>query len=206
MTKLNKFIPVFLLIAALVSCGRKLTPEEQKYVKSVEEMRLKKNAEFMTDPVSPFNSPKKVEFHPLIYFDVDPSFVFKSKLYMYEKEDTITIYGTKGEPRKTIRFGYLKIPFEGVQYKLNVYKSNSEDYGVYYSVWFTDKTTGEETYGVGRYLDFELNPDPEYEYTIDFNLAFNPFCAYNPAYSCAIPSKDDYLGFEVRAGEKKFHD
>ncbi|MGE5401501.1 MAG: DUF1684 domain-containing protein, partial [Ignavibacteriales bacterium] len=66
-------------------------------------------------------------------------------------------------------------------------------------------TTNDETYGVGRYLDFEKNENPDYVYTIDFNLAYNPYCAYSPNYSCAIPTKDDYVDLAIRAGEKKFH-
>lgn len=207
MTKLNKILLILIAFTFLLTaCKKKLTPEEQQYVKRIEELRYQKNLNFISDPNSPFNTPKKVLFHPLNYFDVDPDYVFVSKLYRYENEDTVVIYGTKGEPRKTIRFGYLIIPFEGDEYKLNVYKSSSENGNIYYSIWFTDETTNEETYGVGRYLDFELNDDPDHIYTIDFNLAFNPFCAYNPAYSCAIPRKEDHLPFAVRAGEKKFHD
>lgn len=88
---------------------------------------------------------------------------------------------------------------------MNVYKGNSRSGAEYYSLWFTDKTTGEETYGVGRYLDFELNPDKDFLYTIDFNLAYSPYCSYSPKYSCAVPTKDDYLDIAVKAGEKKFH-
>lgn len=207
MIKLNKlFVILILATVAFTACKKSLTPEEQQYVKHIEEIRYQKNLNFISDPNSPFNSPQKVEFHPLKYYDVDPAFVFKSKLYRYEKEDTVTIYGTKGETRTTYRFGYLLIPYDGKEYKLNVYKSISQNGQIYYSIWFTDETTNEETYGVGRYLEFELNDEPDYIYTIDFNLAFNPFCAYSPAYSCAIPSKEDHLPIPIKAGEKKFHD
>jgi uncharacterized protein (DUF1684 family) len=86
-----------------------------------------------------------------------------------------------------------------------VYKSFSSKGETYYSIWFTDKTTNDETYGVGRYLDFELNDDENFIYTIDFNLAYNPYCAYNPDYTCAIPTKEDYVDLKIEAGEKKYH-
>ena len=76
---------------------------------------------------------------------------------------------------------------------------------MYYSIWFTDKTTGEVTYGVGRYIDFEIHPDKDFNYTVDFNLAYNPYCAYSPEYSCAIPTKEDYIDLAIEAGEKNFH-
>ncbi len=189
----------------LVSCGKKYTPEQKKYIKKIEEFREEKNDFMQNNPESPFVQDKSVKFHPLKYFPVNPNFVFYSKLYRNPEPDTITIFGTKGEARKAIRFGYVKFNYKGKNYGLNVYKGTTSDGTDYYTIWFTDKTTGDETYGVGRYLDFDLNPDTNYVYTIDFNLAYNPYCAYSAKYSCAIPSKDDHLGIAVEAGEMKFH-
>ena len=206
MNKLKYTLLLLTFALLVISCGKKYTPEEEAYIKEIEHYRQMKNLRMETDPASPFNGRTKVKFHPLKYFDVDPAFVFYSKLYEYPAKDTITIWGTKGEARKAIRYGFLKINYEGKIYKLNVYKNVSRSGQVYYSIWFTDRTTGKETYGVGRYLEFEKSDDPNHIYKIDFNLAFNPYCAYSPDYTCAIPSKEDYLDFEVRAGEKKFHD
>jgi hypothetical protein len=156
-------------------------------------------------PDSPFNHKGKVEFHELNYFDVDPEFVFYSKLVPYSHKDTVTIFGTKGEQRKAIRYGFLIINFPSKSTPVNVYESETNNGEKYYSIWFTDLTTNKETYGVGRYLDFELNEDPNYLYKVDFNLAYNPYCAYSPEYSCAIPTKEDFIPVEIKAGEKKFH-
>ena len=87
-----------------------------------------------------------------------------------------------------------------------MYSSIARDSSIYHSIWFTDKTTNNETYGVGRYLPFDLNQDKNYKYTIDFNLAYNPYCAYSSDYSCAIPSKEDYIDLAIKAGELKYHD
>ncbi|MBI5727352.1 MAG: DUF1684 domain-containing protein, partial [Ignavibacteriales bacterium] len=142
----------------------------------------------------------------LKYFNVDPSFVFKSKLFRYERQDTVITFGTKGEERKVVRIGNLEFVKDSKQYLINVYKGVTKSGELYYSMWFTDKTTGTESYGVGRYLDFEINPDAEFVYTFDFNLAYSPYCSYSSIYSCAIPTKEDYLDLEITAGEKKFHD
>ena len=202
----TKILIIVALAFLISSCGKNYTPEQKAYIKKIEEERKLKDEQMKTDPNSPFNRPKKVEFHPLKYFPVNPDFVFKSKLFEYPRKDTITIYGTKGEQRKAVRFGYLNINYKGKTYRLNVYKSFGKNGQEYYSIWFTDETTNKESYGVGRYLEFEKSKDPDFVYTIDFNRAFNPYCAYSPAYSCAIPSKEDHLNFAVRAGEKKFHD
>ena len=199
---------VFLLLTITVqfiSCGKKYSPEQQKYIKKIEEFRTEKDDFMKNSAESPFVQDKNAKFHPLKYFPVNPDFVFHSKLYRNTEPDTITIFGTKGEARKAIRFGFVKFNYEDKEYKLNVYKGTTKDGTVYYTLWFTDKTTGDETYGVGRYLDFDLNPDTNYVYDIDFNLAYNPYCAYSAKYSCAIPSKDDHLDLAVEAGEKNFH-
>ncbi|MEJ5351024.1 MAG: DUF1684 domain-containing protein [Melioribacteraceae bacterium] len=200
-----KYIIIALSLLLITSCGKKYTDEEINYIKSIEEQRKIKNEFMKNDPTSPFNYKGKVEFHKLNYFDVDPKFVFKSKLYEYNPKDTITIYGTKGEPRKAVRFGYVIINYENKEYKVNVYEGTTKSGEKYYSIWFTDKTTNKESYGVGRYLDFEKHDNPDYIYTIDFNLAYNPYCAYSPNYSCAIPTKEDFIPIEIKAGEKKFH-
>ncbi len=188
------------------SCGKNYTPAEITYIKKIEQHRADKNIEMRDSDFSPFNFKGKVEFHNLKYFDVDPNFVFKSKLKEYEPKDTVIIFGTKGEERKVIRFGWVLINFEGKEYKINVYEGVSRSGTKYHSIWFTDLTTNNETYGVGRYIDFELNEDPDYEYEIDFNMAYNPYCAYSSEYSCAIPTKEDFIPIKIKAGEKKFHD
>jgi uncharacterized protein (DUF1684 family) len=192
-------------IMLLVSCGKNYSPEERKYIEEIKNFRAEKDDYMKNDPESPFNYKGKVKFEPLKYYDPDPDFVFKSRLFEYEKKDTVKVFGTKGEERKTVKFGYVKFNHNNTEYGLNIYKGFGDEGEEYFGVWFTDYTTGEETYGVGRYLDFELNPDEDFIYTIDFNLAYNPYCAYSPQFSCAIPTKEDHINLAVEAGEKNFH-
>jgi len=205
---INKMIiRMFLLFFSLilVSCGKNYTSEEKEYFVEIEELR-QENDDFMkSDPNSPFNFKGKVHFEPLKYYEPDPDFVFKSKFFEYDKKDTIIIFGTKGEERNVVRYGFVKLNYKSDEFKVNVYEGVSKAGEKYFSIWFTDKTTGEETYGVGRYIDFELNPDKDFIYTIDFNLAYNPYCAYSPDYSCAIPTKEDYIDLAIETGEKNFH-
>jgi hypothetical protein len=199
-------ILALILTLFLVSCGKNYSPEQKVYIEQIEKIRIGKNSEMKNDSSSPFNRKGKIEFHNLNYFDVDPVFVFNSKLYEYNPKDTVTVFGTKGEPRKAVRFGYVEIIFENKPLKVNVYQGSTFSGDIYYSIWFTDKTTNKETYGVGRYIDFEKNDDSNHIYKIDFNMAYNPFCAYSPDFSCAIPTKEDYIPIAITAGEKKFHD
>ena len=198
---------VLTLILALLftSCSKNYSPEQKVYIAQVEKDREEKNLEMKNDPDSPFNKKGKIEFHNLKYYDVDPAYVFKSKLYEYNPKDTIIIYGTKGELRHVVKFGCVLVNIDGKVVKVNVYQGTTNGGMIYYSIWFTDKTTNNESYGVGRYIDFEKADNPENIYTIDFNSTYNPYCAYSPNYSCAVPTKEDFIPVEIKAGEKKFH-
>ena len=196
---------IVIFVGLISSCGENYTSEEKDYIASIEKHRQEVNDYMKNDPNSPFNFKGKVEFHPLIYFDVNPDFVFKSKLFEYPSKDTISIFGTKGEERKVVRYGYVSFDYQKKAYRLNVYKGFGKSGEEYFSIWFTDLTTNEESYGVGRYLGFELYTDKNYKYTIDFNLAYNPYCAYSADYTCAIPTKDDFVNLKIEAGEKKYH-
>jgi uncharacterized protein len=200
-----KYFPAFIISLILISCGKNYSPDEEKYIEQVKLSRAEKNDYMKNNPNSPFNQDEKAEFSPLKYYEINPEFVFKSKLIEYSPKDTIIIAGTQGEERKVIKYGYVDLNYQNKLYKINIYKGVSRGGEEYYSIWFTDKTTGEDTYGVGRYLDFELHPEKDFEYTIDFNLAYNPYCAYSAKFSCAIPTKEDYIDLSVEAGEKNFH-
>ena len=196
---------IVIFVGLIGSCGENHTSEEKNYIASIEKHRQEVNDYMKSDPNSPFNFKGKVEFHPLKYFNVDPNFVFKSKLFEYPTKDTISVLGTKGEERKVVRYGYVSFDYQKKAHRLNVYKGFGKSGEEYFSIWFTDLTTNKESYGVGRYLGFELYTDKNYKYTIDFNLAYNPYCAYSADYTCAIPTKEDFVDLKIEAGEKKYH-
>ncbi len=194
------------LVYLFIGCADELSPETKAYIAKVEQHRIEVNDYMKENPASPFNAKGKVEFHQLNYFDVNPELQFQSKLYEYNPKDTVTIYGTKGETRTSVRYGYVIFPYQNKTHKINVYQGQTSSGEKYYSIWFTDETTNKETYGVGRYLNFEKMEDPDHIYTVDFNYAYNPYCAYSKDYSCAIPTKEDHINAAITAGEKKFHD
>ena len=199
-------IAIFVMVFWILS-GGSYTENQKNYINELDKFRAEKNIEFRDSSYSPFNYKSKVEFHPLQYFDANFDFVFRGKLIENETKDTVKVFGTKGEERKSVRYGVLELQNEVNKLDVKVYETLAQD-GItkYYSIWFTDKTTNDESYGVGRYVHFELNESPDYIYTVDFNYAFNPYCAYSAEYSCAIPTKEDYLDIAIEAGEKKFHE
>ena len=213
--KHNFCVLFFLLVGLLLiisGCDQKSNidesknpPLEEDYLAAILLERAHKDSSMQYDSHSPFNRDPNATFASLNYYDPASEFIFKSNLYEHNPIDTVNVFGTRGEVRRVLRVGFVKFEYSGNEYKVNVYKAFSRDGQAYHSIWFTDKTTGEETYGVGRYLDFEKEDDPEHIYTIDFNEAYNPYCAYSAQFTCPIPREEDHIAMEIRAGEKNFH-
>jgi uncharacterized protein (DUF1684 family) len=206
-------LPILLLSAA--GCARR-SPESADAATvattvaaptAIAKFRAEKDAFMRDSPQSPFKAEPPVPFAPLKYFPSDSSWVFQSRLSLYPEMKPVVILDTKGSRRDGVLFGYLEFTRDGAVRKLNVYRMTGPIRGIYhYAIWFTDRTTGDSTYEVGRYLDFQKDEDPAHVYTIDFNLAYNPYCAYSPAYACPIPRVEDRLELAVTAGEKKWHE
>ncbi|MCZ6703942.1 MAG: DUF1684 domain-containing protein [Ignavibacteria bacterium] len=205
---------IFILFGLLIinyGCQKENTelkyvePLDENYISTILSERALKDSALNYDAHSPFNKDPKAKFSPLKYYEPTSEFIFKSKLFEYEPKDTVDVYGTRGELRRVIKYGFVILNYNREDYKENIYKGFSRQGQPYYSIWFTDKTTGNETYGVGRYIDFEKESDPDNIYRIDFNLAYNPYCAYSPEFTCPIPRVEDYIDIEIKAGEKNFH-
>ena len=180
-------------------------PLDENYLTELSTERTLKDSSMRYDAHSPFNRDKKAEYAELNYYEPFSEFIFASKLFEYDTIDTVDVFGTRGELRRVLKLGYFELNYRSDGHKVNMYKAFGRDGTPYYSIWFTDKTTGKETYGVGRYLDFEYEDDPDHIYTIDFNRAYNPYCAYSAKFTCPIPREEDYIDFEIKAGEKNFH-
>lgn len=211
-------------MALLVSCSKRdtvavLSPADSTAIVTDNLVhRAEVDSFFRDDPGSPFHRDTTITYSGIKWFPVDPRFRIQSVLHRYSNPDTVIVLGTKGEERKQLRYGYFEftLPDEAgnaVRMRLNVYKFTPYDqkrYALYkdnLSVWFTDKTTGSETYEVGRYVEVGTeHPDLDHPYTIDFNKSYNPYCAYSPLYSCAIPRDEDRLPIALRVGEMTYHD
>ena len=221
-SKLIKTLFIFLLalffVLTLQSCRtkpnvnhRRITEDSIHIVHEILSHRAEVDSFFRYDPDSPFNNDTSIHFEGIKWFPIDVNYFFQSKLYRYNTPETVSVFGTKGEERRELKYGYFVLNFEGQNYKLNVYKFTPYDraYASHknlLSVWFTDETTGKETYEVGRYVEVgNEQPDTGHYYIINFNNAYNPYCAYSSMYSCAIPRKEDHLNLPVHAGEMKYH-
>lgn len=198
---------ILLLIVGLFFLGsckserKPANPQEAQYFEKIYSFRTQKNKHFATAENSPLLKGDKEEFSGLKYFPVNPELRFSLKLHKFEQPDTIEIMTTGGADRQAWRYGYFEFNTESKMHRLIVYKFlDGKDDG-YLFVPFLDQSAGEETYGGGRYLDLMENESGVYE--LDFNLAYNPSCAYGrKEYVCPVPPSENTLDIAIHAGEK----
>lgn len=149
-------------------------------------------------------SPRYAEYKGMKWFAPDLAYRFVAPLTLNPRPDTTTIMSTRGNERRAIRVGWFELKLAGRAVKLEAHRLLEPGVGENdMSLFFQDATTGQESYGVGRYLEPEKLPDGRY--LLDFNNCYSPACAYSPHYNCPIPSKANRLKVAIRAGEQDAH-
>jgi len=155
---------------------------------------------------SPLNEEDRDQFTGLNYYDENPDLSLTVEVTPLPADEKLVEMETStGEHRLYRRWGQLTFSVEGEAATLTIY---SDPDGEEFFLPFKDATNGTETYGAGRYLD-DHRPGLEQVgatiFEIDFNYSYNPYCAYNLAYSCPLPPRENWLNVPIRAGEKNFH-
>jgi len=156
-------------------------------------------------PQSPLSEEHLENFTGLSYFAENPAFVFTVTVTrLAEDEPLLEMETSTGEMRLYRRWGTFGFTVEGQDASLTIY---SDPHGYDFFLPFRDATNGRSTYGAGRYLDNNrpgLNQLSDDTFEVDFNYAYNPYCAYNTAYSCPLPPRENWLEVPIQAGEKSF--
>ena len=164
--------------------------------RKLREFRRQKD-EFFKSYESPLEYTDRTSFEGLSYYDPNPELVFTVPLEPGDNAD-IRIETTDGQVRLYKRAGTVAFEVNGQRLQLIAYDTGHPGY----FIPFRDSTSGIDTYGGGRYLDIEPNPDGTI--TVDFNMAYNPYCVYNDGYSCPLPPPDNWLQVPIEAGERNF--
>ncbi len=181
-------------------------PSPADYARDLALQRKEKDYYFQTDPDSPIPLEIRGQMKGLSYFEPDLKFRLRVRLTKLLTPEPVTLATSKGVPRPMVRYGHFDFELDGVKQRLYAYKSapaaghHHEDASLF--VPFRDATSGKESYGAARYLDLEENPAGDH--ALDFNLAYNPYCAYSDDYVCPFPPKENWLTVPIRAGEKSF--
>lgn len=139
-----------------------------------------------------------------------PSSAYKIEAVFTKLTDTVGfMMPTSGKsPKKYFRYGQINFTLNGKELKLTIFRSldlmSNPTYKDYLFLPFTDLTSGEESYGGGRYIDLEIHDIKNNKVIIDFNKAYNPYCNYSDEYNCPIPPRENDLAVSIKAGEKAF--
>ncbi len=179
-----------------------------KYLDKIENTRQRKNINFLAGENSPLTKNQKKSFRVLNYFKPDPAFKVRGQLKVDTSEGSFKMKTSTSRLPEYRKYGvvYFKIDTTLCQLTLfqNIELLKSQKYRDRLFIPFRDKTSGKETYGGGRYLDIKIPESETDSIFIDFNLAYNPYCAYNARYSCPIPPEENNLIVAIKAGEKSF--
>jgi len=167
----------------------------------LEHFRAQKDAFFKTHPQSPLTAEQRATFAGLRYFPENPELRLVLLLEEFADKDSVVMQTSTGDERSYTRYGRLHFTVDGQDVALTLYADG--DSGMFF-LPFVDALRGRETYGAGRYLDPE--PLADGQFLIDFNLAYNPYCAYNDDWSCPLTPIENWLPVPIRAGEQVYRD
>lgn len=156
-------------------------------------------------PQSPLTHEQAHAFTGLNYYDPNPDLIITAPVERLDADEPlIEMQTSTGAVQHFRRWGRVRFMIEGQETAVTIY-SDPDGHSLFLP--FRDATNGDETYGAGRYLDshrpgLQLLADDSIE--IDFNYAYNPYCAYNENYSCPLPPRENWLRTPIRAGERDF--
>jgi uncharacterized protein (DUF1684 family) len=196
---------LFAMIVLLASCTATKKTSETKVLSPKEEIKAFQDelqSFYRNKETSPYRD-KVADFKGHDFFPVDLNYRVEAIYSEFENEKFFDLpTSNKSIQKKYRKFALLKFKLNGKDHELILYQNatlmNNPMYKDYLFLPFTDLTNNETTYGGGRYIDFRI---PKEETTIlDFNQAYNPYCAYVTGYSCPIPPEENHLDIEIKAG------
>ena len=192
---------------ALTFSFHSLFAQDAEAIKDIEAHREKQRKEFLEGEKSPLSPKDKKKFKGFNFYPIDLKYRVNATFFRVEGLPIFKMKTTTDRLPEYLKYGEVHFQIDGQEYMLEVYQSPDimklPGYEDYLFIPFTDSTNGNETYDVGRYLEFRI-PKSE-NVIIDFNKCYNPYCAYSPNYSCPIPPTPNQLPIAIPVGEKKYH-
>ncbi|HEY3429238.1 MAG TPA: DUF1684 domain-containing protein, partial [Cyclobacteriaceae bacterium] len=175
------------------------------YVEKIQKLREEKDHQMRTASDSPFANDSLKNFNGLKYFPVDATYRIQALLTPIENPQPVLLPTSDGKEKSYLEYAYAEFEMQGERNRLLILEimDNGPYRGTLFLA-FADKTSAGETYGAGRYLDVKKLPGST-SVTLDFNEAYNPYCAYNDNFSCPFPPKGNILNIRIEAGEKTYH-
>ncbi len=200
-----------LLAAVLAGCGGRAPgpvvmdeAEQEAWEIRLVEMRIDKNEAFMDPDRTALPAADLPAFEGLNYYYPVPELRFRVPFVAAALPETLTLVKRKGDEVPYLRKGTVSFHLDGRDRTLAVFGPlDPATHGEYFWLPFYDATSGEATYGGGRYLDLAIDDDGMVD--LDFNFAYNPLCDYDvERYNCSLPPEDNRLDCAIPAGEKLY--
>jgi uncharacterized protein len=197
----------FLLFLAFATIFQ-LRAQEKWKASASEAFQKQINSEYADKKESPLTDADFAAFKTLDFYAIDGKFAVVADFIRTPNEKVFKMKTSSSRLPEYVKYGELHFTLDGKKLKLNLYQNidlvKKPGYEDHLFLPFSDLTCGKESYIGGRYIDMKI-PEGN-QMLIDFNTAYNPYCAYNHKYSCPIVPLENDLAVEIRAGVKKFHD
>jgi uncharacterized protein (DUF1684 family) len=197
-----RFSFALVIIALVAACTSGPQPiDDTSNDQEILTWRANKDAMFKSQPESPLLPEDRATFTGLVYFPVNSMYRMPARLDEDRSNTTVIELSTSAaEKRRMQRVGSLRFTFNGKPLALTAFADEGTTVITRLFVPFGDLTSGETTYGGGRYLDLDRTPTGLYD--LDFNRAYHPYCVYNISYVCPVPPRENRLEVAILSGEK----
>jgi uncharacterized protein (DUF1684 family) len=199
---MNKIFSILLLFFTSLSFA-----QEKFNVAAVQAFQKKINEEYANPKGSPLMAEDLAKFTSLDFFPINPKAFVIARFVRTKKEKPFEMKTSTSRTPIYIKYGEISFRLEGKVLKLNVYRdvelAKKEEFKDYLFLPFSDATSGKESYIGGRYIDLKIPKGNTI--VVDFNTAYNPYCAYNYKYSCPLVPLENDLDVAITAGVKTFH-
>ncbi|RBQ08991.1 DUF1684 domain-containing protein [Pedobacter miscanthi] len=177
----------------------------QSYQEQIAKHRESYKEDFIKDNRSPL---KKSDLQNLHFYDADSAYRVSAEVVLLKNEKVFKMPTFNGSSSDYYRYAHINFSLNGKTIQMTLYRSvalaSNPTYKDHLFLPFTDETNNKETYGGGRYIDLDAKEIKDNRIEIDFNKAYNPYCAYSDGYRCPVPPEENDLELAVKAGEKLY--
>ena len=199
---MKSLLPSLLILISIFT----VEAQNSKKIQEIKDFQQTLNSEFADPEESPLTAEDLKKFKELTFFEIDTNYVIEAEFVRTPSESPFAMPTTTNRTPIYVKYGEAYFKIKGKSYKLNIYQSQdlstNPEYLDYLFIPFTDESNGHGSYPGGRYIDFKIPTSNRI--TLDFNKAYNPYCAYSGRYSCPIPPAENNLAVAIPAGVKYF--
>ena len=169
---------------------------EDELIQEITDFQQELNEDYLDKETSPLSRKDRKHFQGHRFYEINLNYRVIAQVELLEKQDTIVMPTSAGTEKVYVKYARLHFEIDGTECELVAYQSTRESLKNYLFIPFRDKTSGNDSYGGGRYIEMPIGD----EVVLNFNLAYNPYCAYADGWYCPIPPEENTLQVAIKAG------